>query len=90
MTMVMNALGCWNPRAALQLVVGYFTVAAIGLISVPPWGIVLLAAAWLVGGVALVRLARSRPAWTLLVPAANGLFLWAVVTAGDIRLGWTA
>lgn len=74
----------------LQLVVGYFTLAAIGLISVPLWAILLLTAAWLAGVVAVVRLARSRSAWSLLVPAANGLFLWALVTAGDLWLDWIA
>lgn len=76
--------------AVLQLVVGYFTVAAIGLISVPVWAIVLLAAAWLVAAAVLVRAARRRPLATPLVPVVNGLLLWAVVTAGDIWLGWTA
>lgn len=76
--------------AALQLVVGFFTTTAIGLISVPLWAIVLLAGLWLVAVVVLVRVARRRPVATPLVPLANALLLWAVVTAGDVWLGWTA
>lgn len=73
-----------------QLVVGYFTLAAIGLIAMPVWSIVLLAGAWLVASAALVALARQRPLVTLLIPAANALVLWGVVAAGGAWLGWSA
>lgn len=76
--------------AALQLVVGLYTTAAIGLISVPMWAIVLLAGAWLVAVLVLVRMARHRPVATPLVPVANALLLLAVATAGDVWLGWIA
>ncbi len=73
-----------------QLVAGYFTLAAIGLVAVPVWGIVLLAGAWLAASVALVYLARRRPLLTLVVPAANVLVLWGVVAAGGAWFGWSA
>lgn len=73
-----------------QLVVGYFTLAAIGLIAVPVWGIVLLAGAWLAASAALVYLARRRPLVTLVVPVANALVLWGVVAAGGAWFGWSA
>lgn len=73
-----------------QLVVGYFTLAAIGLVAVPVWGIALLAGAWLAAGATLVYLARRHPLLTLAVPAANALVLWAVVAAGGAWFGWSA
>lgn len=73
-----------------QLVVGYFTLAAIGLIGVPVWGIVLLVGGWLAASAALVYLARRRPLLTTMVPVANALVLWAVVAAGGAWLGWSA
>jgi hypothetical protein len=73
-----------------QLVVGYFTLAAIGLIGMPVWGIVLLAGAWLAASAALVFLARRRPLLTLAVPVANAVMLWGVVAAGGAWLGWSA
>ena len=73
-----------------QLLVGYFTLAAIGLIAVPVGGIVLLAGAWLAASAALVYLARRRPLLTLVVPLANVLVLWGVVAAGGAWFGWSA
>lgn len=73
-----------------QLVVGYFTLAAIGLIGVPVWGIVLLAGGWLAAGAALVFVARRRPLLTMVVPVASALVLWAVVAVGGAWLGWSA
>lgn len=73
-----------------QLVVGYFTLAAIGLIGVPVWGIVFLASAWLAAGASLVALARRRPLLTLVVPTANAAVLWGVAAAGGAWLGWSA
>lgn len=73
-----------------QLLVGYFTLAAIGLIGVPLWGIILLASAWLAATAILVRLAQRRPLLTLVVPAANALVLWGFVAAGGAWFGWSA
>lgn len=73
-----------------QLVVGYFTLAAIGLIGVPVWGIVLLAGGWLAASAALVYLARRRRLLTAMVPVASALVLWAVVAVGGAWLGWSA
>jgi hypothetical protein len=76
--------------AILQLVVAFFTNAAIGLISVPVWAIVLLVGAWVAATVLLVRTVRRVPLVALVIPAANAAFLWAVVAAGGAWLGWTA
>jgi hypothetical protein len=76
--------------AVLHLVAGFFTFTAIGLISVAPWAIVLLGAAWLAGAVLLLRSVRSRPWLAAAVPVAHAVLLWAVVTIGDTWLGWTA
>jgi hypothetical protein len=73
-----------------QLVVGYFTLAAIGLVAVPVWAIALLAGVWLAASSALVHLARRRPMLTLVVPAANAVALWAIVAAGGAWFGWSA
>lgn len=72
---------------ALQLVVGWFTLAS-GLLA-PLWAIGLLAVAWLVAVAVLVRISRRRPLAAPLVPVANGLLLWAVLSAGQGWLGWT-
>jgi hypothetical protein len=74
----------------LQLVVGYFTLTAIGLISVDLWAMVVLIGAWVVAVVLLIRLARRAPLVALLVPAGNALVLWGLVAAGGAWLGWTA
>jgi hypothetical protein len=76
--------------AALQLVVGFFTVTAIGLIGLPLWAAFGLAGVWMVAAVLLVRTARRAALAAPLVPVVNSLVLWAVVTAGDVWLGWTA
>ncbi len=75
---------------ALQLLVGYFTVAAIGLFSVPPWAIAVLAGAWIVTTALIARTVRDRPYAALALPVANVLFLWGLLTVGDIWFGWTA
>jgi hypothetical protein len=74
----------------LQLIVGFFTNAAVGLISVPVWAIVLLVVAWVAATVLLVRTVRRLPLVALVIPAANAALLWAVVAAGGAWLGWTA
>lgn len=76
--------------AVLQLIVGYFTLGAIGLISVPLWAIVVLAGLWLAAVALLVRSVRRAPLLALLVPVANALALWGVVAAGGALLGWNA
>jgi hypothetical protein len=73
-----------------QLAVGFFTFSAIGLISVPVWAIVLLAALWLAGAVVLVRNGRHAPLVAVAVPVVNALLLWGIVAAGGAWLGWNA
>jgi hypothetical protein len=39
--------------------------------------------------VLLVRLARRRSWWSLLVPVTGGAAWWAVVSAGEAWAGWS-
>lgn len=74
--------------AIAQLVVLVpFTVAS-GLVA-PLWAIVALYLLWAGAAYLFVRLARRRPLATPVVPAANALLLWAVITLGQQLLGWT-
>lgn len=74
---------------ALQLVVGFFTITAIGLVGVPLWAAAGLAVLWIAAALLLVRL-RRKPLAVLLVPVVNALLLWATISAGEAWLGWTA
>ncbi len=85
----LRATAAWVVAGTLQVVVGYFTVAAIGLISVPPWAIVGLVGLWLAAGAYLVSTARRHPLAAPLVPIANALLLWGAVAAGENWLDWT-
>lgn len=73
----------------LQLVVLFpFTVAS-GLLAPLP-GVV---AAYLLGiasVVVLVRVARRRPLLSPVVPVVNAALLFAMLSLGDVLLGWTA
>ena len=83
------AFGVVALAVALQLVVLVpFTVAS-GLLA-PLWAVLLLYGLWLAGALLLVKLARPRPFATPIVPAVNALLLWAVISGGEIWLGWTA
>lgn len=73
----------------MQLTVGFFTVTAIGLISVPLWAIVGLVSAWIGATAILVRTVRHTPLVAALIPLANGLLLWGVIAAGEAWFGWT-
>jgi glutaredoxin len=74
---------------ALHLAVGVFPYASTGLLA-PPAGVALVAVVWLVLLVVVLRLARPRPLRALLV-APGALAAWAaILTAGDLLLGWTA
>jgi uncharacterized protein (DUF983 family) len=72
-----------------QLVVGFFTLTAIGLIGMPVWAALLLVLAWAAGAVAIALLARRRPLLTPAVPIAGALVLWGLVAAGGAWLGWS-
>jgi hypothetical protein len=74
----------------LQLVVGFYTATAIGLISVPLWAAVVLLGAWAAAAVTFVALVRRAPVQALLLPLINGLLLWGLVAAGGAWWGWTA
>ena len=76
----------------LHLAVGVFPYAASGLL-VPIWGIVVLYALWLALAVVLVRMLRGerrRPLFAPLIPVAALAVWFAVVTAGEVLLDWTA
>ncbi len=64
--------------------------AASGLVA-PWWAVVGLLLVWAAMTVVAWRLVRGRtPAWTLAVPVLDAVVWYAVVTAGDAWLGWTA
>ncbi len=56
----------------------------------PAAGVAFLVIGWAAGGAAAVALARRRSWWTLALPPAALAFWAAVVTIGDLALGWTA
>lgn len=76
--------------AVLQLIVGFFTVTAIGLIALPVWASVVLVGGWLAAAALLVRTVRHSPLIAIVVPVANGLALWGLIAVGGAWLGWTA
>jgi hypothetical protein len=73
-----------------QVVVGFFTVTAIGLIGMPVWAALLLTVVWAAGVFTITRLAWRRPLLAPVVPILGALVLWGVVAAGGAWLGWTA
>lgn len=73
-----------------QLVVGFYTVTAIGLIGVPLWAALLLIVAWGLGAGVTVWLARRRPLLAPVAPIVGVLVLWGVVAVGGAWFGWTA
>ncbi|MFA9445912.1 hypothetical protein [Egicoccus sp. AB-alg6-2] len=74
--------------AILQLGVGFFTLSS-GLVA-PLWAVLVLGVVWIAAVVILVRLARTRPLLTPLVPLANAAVWLGVLTFGEAVLGWTA
>lgn len=74
----------------IQATVGFFTMTAIGLVSVPLWAAVALVGVWLAATALMVRTVRQAPLVAALIPVANGLLLWGMVAAGGAWLGWTA
>ena len=65
-----------------------FTVGS-GLMA-PWWAVAVLVAVWAAAAVGLVRLARTRPFATPIVPIANFTLWWLLLTIGERFLGWTA
>lgn len=74
--------------AILQLGVGFITLTS-GLVA-PLWAILVLAAVWVLAVTVLVRLARTRPLFTPLVPLGNAAVWVGLLAFGDAVLGWTA
>ena len=73
----------------LHLVVGFFTITAVGLIGIPLWAALALVGAWLITAALLVRTVRSSPLMAIAAPVANGALLWALTAAGQQWWGWT-
>jgi len=73
----------------LQLIIGIFPLSASGLMA-PPWALVVVLVAWVVGLRVAWHLGRSRPALTLLVPFVTLAAWYLFMTAGALWLGWTA
>lgn len=73
--------------AALLVVMGVFVFAS-GLI-VPPWGTVVLVAAWLVAVVMALRSWRRRMFAPVMWGVLVGLFWVAFVSVGGAVFGWS-
>ena len=74
-------------------IVGHVVVLYLYLVSglvVPAWALGVLLAIWVGLLLLAIFLLRTRPAWTLLVPVGAVAIWFAVVSAGDAWLGWTA
>ena len=63
--------------------------AASGLVA-PPWAVAVLLAVWAGLLVVGLRLRTRRPWWMLLVPVLAAAIWFAVVSAGDAFLDWSA
>lgn len=74
---------------AMQLAVAVPFTVGMGLLA-PLWAIIVAWALWLVAAGGLVVTARRRPLLTPLVPVVNAALLFALVSFGDLVLGWTA
>ena len=73
---------------ALMLVVG-FQYLGTGLVA-PPWVYAIIIPLWLVLFWIALRNLRRRPLVSFLMPFAAVLAWVAIVTLGDVFLGWTA
>jgi hypothetical protein len=73
----------------LYLAIGVFPYLSSGLLA-PLYGVIVLMVCWGIGLVITWRLARTRPVLSLLAVPVALAFWWAVLTAGDVFLGWTA
>jgi hypothetical protein len=63
--------------------------AATGLVA-PNWAVAVLLAIWIGFSLVALRLYRRWPIWMLAVPLAEAAIWYALVSAGDVWLGWTA
>ena len=74
-------------------IVGHVVVLGLYAVSglvMPTWAVGVMLVIWVGLLLLAISLARTRPAWTLLVPV-GAVALWvAIVSAGDAWLGWTA
>lgn len=63
--------------------------AVSGLVA-PPWAVGVLLAIWAALLVVGLRLRTTKPVWMLAIPLLDVAIWFAVVSAGDAFLGWTA
>ncbi len=73
--------------AGVHLAIGVFPLSASGLLA-PPWALATLAAAWIVGLLAILRVKRAHPAMAVLIPLSMLAFWFALLTFGERALGW--
>ncbi|SNT49591.1 hypothetical protein SAMN05421812_107225 [Asanoa hainanensis] len=71
-----------------HVVVLFFYVVS-GLVM-PAWAVGVLVVIWAGLLAVAIALLRTRPPWTLVVPLVAVVVWFAVVSAGDAWLGWTA
>jgi hypothetical protein len=82
-----RTLAWWAGLAAHLLVLVWY--AASGLVA-PPWAVAGLLVVWVALLLVGLWLGRTRPAWMLLVPVVAVVIWFAVISAGDAFLNWTA
>ncbi|MDI1463200.1 hypothetical protein QEZ54_19655 [Catellatospora sp. KI3] len=63
--------------------------AASGLLA-PGWAVAVLMIVWAALFIASIMWWRTRPWWVLAVPVVAAAFWFAVISAGEAWLGWTA
>jgi len=74
---------------ALMVVIGFFPYGASGLVA-PLYGLVLLFVVWAALLVAVLRW-KPEPRWWLLgIPVVAVAIWFAIITAGEVWLDWTA
>jgi hypothetical protein len=88
-----------DKRSIAALVAGWIGLIAhlgtglfylVSGLAVPAWAYVVLLVIWLALLVVAIRLLRSRPAFTLLVPVVSAAIWFGTLSAGDAWLNWTA
>lgn len=82
-----SAVAKWAGFALMAPLAWLYLIS--GLLA-PPYAVGILAAIWVLLLIAGIRIRRRRP-WLVLAIPFIGLAIWfAVITLGDVFLGWTA
>ena len=77
----------WVGLAGHLAVLPWYAVS--GLLA-PPWAVVVLLTIWAALFVVGLRMRTARPLWMLAIPVLDVAIWFAIISAGDAFLGWTA